>query len=358
MKYPTSIGLAVILLFCQKLHQISPNKHWNSLVSRFGECERYISHIPDASCLESKSIISGSTSNIFLIKHDNQVRILKVQRSVRRSKIELEYLLKFENIPGVIKLFHYREISHYMLLVLQFGSRGTLEHLILNDSKFADQSLVIDVLGKLVDIVSRVHSMSVVHCDVNPRNIVFDEHYNPILIDFNISRDMLVEGRVKGRAEFKAPEIYDLDKALFRPELDVYSLGVTLYFMLYKHYPFSKNAFGRLTFSDVYLSPPLSEFFVQIFPKMLTRKEHRINLDKIRESIQEFKANKMSSGSFKMTSKFYKFGYDSGQLIPVGKVEYWMFLVRHIFFSNFTLSISLIFGLFTIFFVFIWKINN
>lgn len=88
----------------------------------------------------------------------------------------------------------------------------------------------------------------IVHMDIKPQNVVVDEFLNAKLIDFSVSIDYSKynHNRIKlpfvGTNKFMAPEI-TLKKVINVKDLkkvDLYSLGVLLYYLAFGSYPYQK----------------------------------------------------------------------------------------------------------------------
>ena len=112
--------------------------------------------------------------------------------------------------------------------------------------------------------LSFIHSLGIIHRDVNPRNVLLDEYLFPKLADFGISKKItgedddilqLIEKRdkihyedddddegedmfyFKGTVRFSAPEI--LSNGNYSKKGDVYSYGLLLFEIFNKRLPFS-----------------------------------------------------------------------------------------------------------------------
>lgn len=115
-----------------------------------------------------------------------------------------------------------------------------------------------------------VHAAQIVHRDVKPTNILVDQEGAIFLVDFGIAkiaedaadghrRDKTLtgSGRVIGTPEYLAPE--QLDGQPATPASDLWSLGMTLYYAMEGHTPFTR-ASGRpaqdLRYAILYEDPP------------------------------------------------------------------------------------------------------
>ncbi len=101
--------------------------------------------------------------------------------------------------------------------------------------------------AKLAAGLQHAHQRGVVHRDLKPANILVGDHGEPLILDFNLSEQLVVGGStsllVGGTLPYMAPE--HLEAVLSRERLDersdVYSLGVILYQVLTGKLPFPRH---------------------------------------------------------------------------------------------------------------------
>ncbi len=106
------------------------------------------------------------------------------------------------------------------------------------------------LVAKLARALDRCHEAGIIHRDVKPANVLFDEEDRPCLADFGLARDLdavrlTVSGTVIGSPAFMPPEQINGEKV--GPSADVYALGVTLHLLVTGELPFkSRNALELL----------------------------------------------------------------------------------------------------------------
>ena len=109
-----------------------------------------------------------------------------------------------------------------------------------------------ELMGELVAGLSYLHKRGVAHRDIKPDNILMDAAGTPYFADFGVSaiidkNDPNVS-TVEGTALFMPPELFG-DQALKVDAFaaDVWSLGVTLYMLLYGKAPFGGSNFREIS---------------------------------------------------------------------------------------------------------------
>lgn len=108
-----------------------------------------------------------------------------------------------------------------------------------------------------LDAVKCLHSYGVIHRDIKPMNLMFQDGYQLKLMDLGIAKaDYFFDAHLKGfigSMPFAAPEqiVDDNVEAIIDKRADIYSLGVTLSYLLVGHYPILKTDKVPATLSKV-----------------------------------------------------------------------------------------------------------
>eukprot|EP01098_Paradermamoeba_levis_P001874 TRINITY_DN12153_c0_g1_i1.p1 TRINITY_DN12153_c0_g1~~TRINITY_DN12153_c0_g1_i1.p1 ORF type:complete len:204 (+),score=54.16 TRINITY_DN12153_c0_g1_i1:449-1060(+) len=131
----------------------------------------------------------------------------------------------------------------------------------------------------IVQGISHLHSIGVVHRDIKLENVLLDEQGNPKLTDFNLSfiwSQNRTENSFCGSLPYCCPEM--LIKAPYTgPEVDVWALGVLLYSFFHLTFPFAFKG-GVEDMAERVLHYPLrfplnsraSDHAVDLMTKMMT----------------------------------------------------------------------------------------
>jgi hypothetical protein len=158
----------------------------------------------------------------------------------RRFDRERELLGKLGGHRNVVDVFDAgvsRDGRPYIVMRLYRG--GTLGDLIERNGAL-DLPATVDVVEGIAAALDVAHAMGVVHRDVTPANVMFDDDSVPVLADFGIAalaaRDQATTMTAFTRMH-AAPEV--LEGEGYSIASDVYSLASTTYQMLASHGPFS-----------------------------------------------------------------------------------------------------------------------
>ena len=116
------------------------------------------------------------------------------------------------------------------------------------------ESEAIKIFATLVSALSYIHSNNVVHRDLKLENILLEKNDNPYalkIIDFGISGLLSnVGGEVihAGTMIYSPPEVVSKTDLTSNIKIDVWALGIILYVLLTKEFPFwGDNDFKTFT---------------------------------------------------------------------------------------------------------------
>ena len=224
------------------------------------------------------------TKILFNLKHDNIVKFYG-------------YFEDKENISKYQKIYYYKNIDINIdeddkiiyCLVLEYVPKGSLNDYIRikrPKSKInpITQSFIIQIFKQLLKALIYLFDQSVIHRDIKPDNILFDEMYNIKIGDFGLSalykdknpinRDksdcLFMEWTQCGRLDFISPEI---EKGLqYDYASDIFSLGLTMLCLISTENPIimpkDKGKEKRIIHKD-FINPIYNKYLINLVLLML-----------------------------------------------------------------------------------------
>ncbi|MBF0225802.1 MAG: AAA family ATPase [Desulfobacterales bacterium] len=181
------------------------------------------------------------------------------------QEIKLRYTNEYNfinkvNSNRVIKAYALEKYKNSIVIVLEDIHGQTLKS-IKSSIDFNMESLI-DIFIKITEGLKDIHASNIVHRDINPANIIFNNETKELkIIDFGISSLLSDEKNysIIGTFSYIAPEQTGRINRPIDFRSDFYSLGVTFYEMLTKRLPFETNDVMELIHCHIAkMSDPLS----------------------------------------------------------------------------------------------------
>ena len=147
--------------------------------------------------------------------------------------------------PNVIRVHRAGVAGGRAFLVMELAGGGDLMARIARGPMALREAALL--LRDLARGLSHVHAQGVLHRDLKPGNVVFDERGTPKLADFGLARAEGAEtltqtGTVLGTPSHMAPEQVEGKRGAIGPPTDVYGLGALLYHCLTQSPPFPSGS--------------------------------------------------------------------------------------------------------------------
>ena len=141
--------------------------------------------------------------------------------------------------PGVVMVFGAEEQDGRVGIWMEYVHGHTLEEWMERGTFGSHEALLIGI--DLCRALAAVHGANLVHRDVKTRNVVREDTGRIVLMDFGAGVDFRSESHesheVAGTPIYLAPEVLRGEPA--GPQSDLYGLGVLLYRLVTRSYPFS-----------------------------------------------------------------------------------------------------------------------
>ncbi len=198
---------------------------------------------------------------VFLPRSTMDVQMQK--NFYRRFLLEAEAASKLEH-PYILSIYSYGQDHGLPYIVMPYMPGGTLSEYVRKHGPLS-LSEAQRYLQQIASALDYAHEQGCVHCDVKPANILLDGAGNAMLADFGIARltqpdAPAAEKSVKSaEALMGTPDYISPEQALGQPldgRSDVYSLGVTLFFLLAGSPPFKAESSIAMALLHVHEAPP------------------------------------------------------------------------------------------------------
>src|SRR6266550_5946474 len=181
----------------------------------------------------------------------------------KRFLLEAEAASKLDH-PHILSIYSYGQDQGLPYIVMPYMPGGTLSEYVQKHGPLSltEAQLYLEQIAAALDYA---HEQGCVHCDVKPANILLDGAGNALLSDFGIARLMQPDAVAAERA-MKSPETLmgtpdyiSPEQALGQPldgPSDIYSLAVTLFFLLAGSPPFKAESSIAMALLHVHETPP------------------------------------------------------------------------------------------------------
>jgi serine/threonine protein kinase len=168
-----------------------------------------------------------------------KVTLLDVTRDTEMMtsfKREAQVVAKL-NHPNIVQVYAFGEEKGHPYLIMELLPSGSLMDLLKGDEPISETFLM-GVAYEIAEGLNAAQDAGLLHGDIKPENILFDDKMHAKLVDFGIAAMQVSKNsyEVWGTPFYIAPE-----KVLERKsnhKCDIYSLGATLYHALAGHPPF------------------------------------------------------------------------------------------------------------------------
>ncbi len=230
------------------------------------------------SCVLERLLGYGGSSAVFLAQQHTPKRKVAVKVFLPRSTMDAQmrrdfykrFLREAESAsqldhPNILPIYSYGEQDGLPYIIMPYMSGGTLSEYIAKHGPLSLKEAQWH-LEQMASALDYAHAHGCIHCDVKPANILLDGDRRIMLADFGIARlSPSVESNETQPATKEAealmgtPDYISPEQAFGQPldgRSDIYSLGITLFFLLAKQLPFKAESTIALALMHIHESPP------------------------------------------------------------------------------------------------------
>lgn len=195
-----------------------------------------------------KKFPESGQKQVYLVQLDAYgTVILKIVKKMdERIRREID-IVNQNDLPGVPKIKEISSIKigedEYFYLFEEYVEGETLTNRLKKDPIPLAESL--RLFESLLIVVGKLESLSIVHRDIKPDNIICSVDGSFHLIDFGIARNLNLPSLTQTAAVmgphtpgYGAPELFQYDKTKISSKADLFSVGVVVYQAIFGKHPF------------------------------------------------------------------------------------------------------------------------
>lgn len=169
---------------------------------------------------------------------------------------EAELIAALEH-PAIVPVYDFGWHGQQPYIVMRYMSEGTLDELIKKKGELKLTEIA-HILKRVSEALDAAHARNIIHRDVKPSNILFDNTGESFLSDFGIAKSKTIvddDGEwLVGTPAYMSPEQAKGTNVDGRS--DVYAMGVVLYRLLTGQLPFSSDSATALINAHIDLPIP------------------------------------------------------------------------------------------------------
>lgn len=265
------------------------------ILDQVGQGEGGMSHLYKATIGKLEEI---RTSDLVVLKIVNIENNPDFHRETMDNEVETLRRLGSPGHRGIVKLFpvegeHIRARSVYTaqttlpgapwFFVMEYLGGGSIADLVKRKKKL-EIGLALHLTSAVLEILEYTHQQGFVHLDIKPENLMFrqpvSDSLDVVLVDFGIARGPGQFGLEAGTVNWSPPErIASTVRQIIPPEnappphpsMDVYAVGLLLYFMVTGRMPFSGRSRERVTTAILEGNPTIASRYEPLVNPELDR---------------------------------------------------------------------------------------
>lgn len=185
-------------------------------------------------------VVERGSDKEYALKIIEKKTLLDEEKEILIHEASITRVLNHTNI---VKLYQSIETHGFYFHVLELINGDDLYRYV-SKKKFLDEYEASWIMKNLLDAIDYIHSTGIVHRDLKPENIMLEfnargEVSMVKIIDFGLAcyiEDKKAMAARCGTLNYTAPEILTGDK--YDNKVDIFSLGVVMYFMIRGSLPF------------------------------------------------------------------------------------------------------------------------
>ena len=177
----------------------------------------------------------------------------------KHREVLIHKSLHYKNIPELYGFYPVGE--NYSCMVMEHNIYGDIDNFkkkIIKRS-YLSESLINYFSGNIIDALSYLSRKKIIHMDIKQQNIIIDDFLNLKLTDYSVSlhyndEEQYIQLPMVGTSYYMSPEVLEKRRILVSEasKIDIYSLGVLLYFLAFNDYPYNLDNVNHHNYKGIY----------------------------------------------------------------------------------------------------------
>jgi diguanylate cyclase (GGDEF)-like protein len=196
-------------------------------------------------------------------------------KDIARFNLEFKISSEFKN-DLFINMYSIEKYNKTLIIVMDYFNAPSLNKYIEN--KKLDLPEFLEIAIQLVKGISEIHNKNIIHKDINPSNILWNNKTKKLkIIDFGISSSLSTEiqtetysNNLEGTFPYISPEQTGRMNRAIDYRTDYYSLGITLYELITNIKPFESEDFMQLIHYHIAKNPKPPHKINPTIPKVIS----------------------------------------------------------------------------------------
>jgi serine/threonine protein kinase len=191
-----------------------------------------------------KKIGSGGMGDVYLAEHEKLEKMVAIKSLHKILANDTSFRERFSqeakthsklDHPNIVKLLDYKETKGGLFLIMEYMDGKELDEHIKKVTGPIPEKVLTNLFTQILDAISYAHDEGLVHRDIKPSNIMIDKKGRIKVFDFGIAKlqeeekGLTKTGIQVGTVAYMSPEQVHAKKV--DKLSDIYSLGVTLFYM-------------------------------------------------------------------------------------------------------------------------------
>ena len=195
---------------------------------------------------------SGGQSVAYLASHekfDSEVVVrcalpeyVDDEEMIKRLQIEAAIFFRLKH-PYIVPLLDYWRDEEGVWLIQKYMAGGSLRDKI-NESETLPLTDIANMLDTVGQALEHAHHHNIIHRDIKPDNILFDEAHIAYVHDFGVAKRLKSDSITRADVMIGSPAYYSpeqIKKQAITPKTDVYIMGITLFEAITGQHPFHRT---------------------------------------------------------------------------------------------------------------------